>query len=313
MINARKILRKTKGLSQPERISLHNGRKSYLLDYVVDDDFGNIPREIMFMCVKMYIEQQCQNGYKNFALWLHALYENGGTGTQMMIGKTIDRMDAHKINEVDSYAVEKLLKRKPKNEIIDVETLIQDLGNIYDLEGQRELDYEDTTTQQWVNIIALGRAAVIPESELQAEGDFAGYEERTVTYAAARTLENAGAIHYIEGERVTDGMIKIGVDSRYLKDGFSGEYEKITAPYADVKKWNNMNPPELWCSFTSYDAETGLCEAMKPVECNIKTDDNYNTAYSYKRQQRQRGKRDIAPPVINVEDLNVEVPECLLN
>lgn len=310
MINARKILRNIRGLSQSERISLHSGRKSYLLN---DEDFGNIPRNIMFICVRMYIEQQCENGFKSFALWLHDVYENGSTGTQIMIGKTLDCMDSHKVSQVDSYAVEKLLKRKPKNISIDIEGLISDLDNIYDLDGQRDMDYEETTIEQWINVIALGRAVVIPASELQAEGDFTGYEEITVTYAAAEALNKAGAMHYIDGEKVNAGMIKVAVDNRFLSQNFSGEYEKITAPYADVKKWNNANPPELWCSFNSYDAETGLCEAMKPVECNIKTDDKYNTAYSYKRQQRQRGRRDITPPVINVEDLNVEVPECLLN
>ena len=64
MINARKILRNVRTMTQQERIGLHSGRKPWLLDIVVDDDFGNIPREVMFTCLRMYIEQQCKNGYK---------------------------------------------------------------------------------------------------------------------------------------------------------------------------------------------------------------------------------------------------------
>lgn len=148
---------------------------------------------------------------------------------------------------------------------------------------------------------------------MQAEDEFTGYEERTVSYAAAQALERMDGMHYIEGEKVNGGMIKVAIDTRYLNSEFSGNHEEITAPYVDCKTWNNSNPPELQIVFESYDDETGLCSAKKPIECRIKTDEKYNAAYSYKRQQRQRGSRDIKPPVINVEDLNMEVPECLLN
>lgn len=313
MINARKILRNVRTMTQQERIGLHSGRKPWLLDVAVDDDFGHIPREVMFACLRMYIEQQCKNGYKSFPLWLHDLYSSAGQGIQLRIGKTIDAMDAKKVYQIDNYAVIKLLRDKPKNIMIDVEALINDLDDIYNLDEQREMDSEQTVIDRWTWIIACGVKAILPESELQAEGEFSGYEEHTVSYAAAQALERANGMHYIEGEKVNDGMIKIAVDTRFLSGDFSGNYEEITAPYADCKAWNNSNPPELQIVFASYDSETGLCKAKKPVECNITTDERYNAAYSYKRKQRQRGSHDITPPVINVDDLNVEVPECLLN
>lgn len=313
MLNARKILKNVNKMTQQERIGLHSGRKMWLLDVAVDDYFGNIPREVMFTCIRMYIEQQCKNGYKSFPLCLHDLYSSAGQGTQHRIGKTIDAMTAKKVYQIDDYAVIRLLRDKPKNVVIDVEALINDLDDIYNLDEQRELDYGETVIDRWTWIIACGIKAVLPESELQAEGEFTGYEERTVSYAAARALERADGMHYIEGEKVNNGMIKIAVDTRFLNSEFSGNYEEITAPYADCKAWNNSNPPELQIVFSSYDSETGLCKAKKPIECNITTDEKYNAAYSYKRQQRQRGSRDIIPPVINIDDLNVEVPECLLN
>lgn len=313
MINARKILRNVRTMTQQERIGLHSGRKSWLLDIAVDDDFGNIPREVMFTCLRMYIEQQCKNGYKPFPLWLHDLYNNAGRGVQLRIGKTIDTMDAKKVYQIDDYAVIKLLRDKPKNVVIDIESLINDLDDIYNLDEQREMDTEHTVIDRWTWIIACGIQAVLPASELQAEGEFSGYEERTVSYAAAQALERVNGMHYIEGEKVNEGMVKIAIDTRFLSSEFSGNYEEITAPYADCKRWNYSNPPELQIVFASYDSETGLCKAKKPTECNIATDEKYNAAYSYKRQQRQHGSHDITPPVINVDDLNVEVPECLLN
>lgn len=313
MINARKILRNVRTMTQQERIGLHSGRQPWLLDDAVEDDFGNIPREVMFTCLRMYIEQQCTNGYKPFPLWLHDLYNSAGQGMQLRIGKTIDAMTARKVNRIDDYAVIRLLRDKPKNIIVDVEALINDLDDIYNLDEQREMDTEYTVIDRWTWIIACGIQAVLPASELQAEGEFSGYEEHTVSYAAAQALERVNGMHYIEGEKVNSGMIKIAVDTRFLSGDFSGNYEEITAPYADCKAWNNSNPPELQIVFESYDSETGLCKAKKPVECNITTDERYNAAYSYKRQQRQRGSHDITPPVINVDDLNVEVPECLLN
>lgn len=313
MINARKILQNVRAMTQQERIGLHRGRKSWLLNIAVDDDFGHIPRGVMSACVRMYIEQQCKNGYKSFPLWLHDLYNSAGRGTQHIIGRTIDVMDAKKVCQIDDYAVIKMLRDKPKDVIIDVEALITDLDDIYNLDEQREMDTEHTVIDRWTWIIACGIQAVLPASELQAEGKFSGYEERTVSYAAAQALERVNGMHYIEGEKVNEGMIKIAVDTRFLSSEFSGNYEEITAPYADCKAWNNSNPPELQIVFTSYDSETGLCRAKKPAECKIQTDEKYNAAYSYKRQQRQRGSHDITPPVINVDDLNVEVPECLLN
>lgn len=86
MINARKILRNVRTMTQQERIGLHSGRKSWLLGIAVDDDFGNIPRGVMSACIRMYIEQQCNNGYKPFPLWLHDLYNSAGQGTQHIIG-----------------------------------------------------------------------------------------------------------------------------------------------------------------------------------------------------------------------------------
>lgn len=56
MINARKILRNVRTMTQQERIGLHSGRKPWMLDIAVDDDFGHIPREVMFTCLRMYIE-----------------------------------------------------------------------------------------------------------------------------------------------------------------------------------------------------------------------------------------------------------------
>lgn len=313
MLNVRKILKNVNKMTQQEKILLHSNKKPWLLNIAVDDDFGNIPREVMFTCIRMYIEQQCKNGYKSFPLWLHDLYSSAGQGTQHRIGKTIDAMTAKKVYQIDDYAVIRLLRDKPKNVVIDVEALINDLDDIYNLDEQRELDYGETVIDRWTWIIACGIKAVLPESELQAEGEFTGYEERTVSYAAAQALERADGMHYIEGEKVNEGMIKIAVDTRFLSSEFSGNYEEITAPYADCKTWNNSNPPELQIVFASYDSKTGLCRAKKPAECNITTDEKYNAAYSYKRQQRQRGSHDITPPVINVDDLNVEVPECLLN
>ena len=313
MINARKILRNVRTMTQQERIGLHSCRKPWLLDVAVDDDFGNIPREVMHLCIRMYIEQQCTNGYKPFPLWLHDVYNNAGRGMQQRIGKTIDAMTASKVYQIDDYAVIKLLRDKPKNVVIDIEALINDLDDIYNLDEQRDMDSEQTVIDRWTWIIACGIRATLPESELQAEGEFTGYEERTVSYSAAQALERVNGMHYIEGEGVNAGMIKIAVDTRFLSNEFSGNYEEITAPYADCKNWNNSNPPELQIVFESYDNTTGLCRAKKPIECRIETDEKYNAAYSYKRQQRQRGSRDIIPPVINVDDLNVEVPECLLN
>lgn len=313
MLNVRKILKNVNKMTQQEKILLHSNKKPWLLDIAVDDDFGNIPRGVMSACVRMYIEQQCKNGYKPFPLWLHDLYNSAGQGIQHRIGRTIDVMDAKKVYQIDDYTVIRLLRDKPKNVVIDVEALINDLDDIYNLDEQREMDSEQTVIDRWTWIIACGVKAVLPESELQAEGEFTGYEERTVSYAAAQALERADGMHYIEGEKVNEGMIKIAVDTRFLNSEFSGNYEEITAPYADCKTWNNSNPPELQIVFASYDSKTGLCRAKKPAECNITTDEKYNAAYSYKRQQRQRGSHDITPPVINVDDLNVEVPECLLN
>ena len=130
MLNARRILKNINKMTQQERIGLHSGRKPWLLDVAVDDNFGHIPREVMFTCLRMYIEQQCKNGYKSFPLWLHDLYNSAGQGMQLRIGKTIDAMDAKKVYQIDNYAVLRLLRDKPKNVIIDVEALINDLDDI---------------------------------------------------------------------------------------------------------------------------------------------------------------------------------------
>lgn len=176
------------------------------------------------------------------------------------------------------------------------------------------MDGSDTVVARWTSIIACGKSALYKKSQLaQADGECPGYEDRIITYAAAQALQAVGGMHYLAGEHVQDGMIKVAVDTRYLTNDFSGNYEKITAPYADCKNWNNQNPPELWIQFISYDAETGLCEAVKPSECNIETNASYNAAYASKRQQKQAGSRDITPPIIDVADLNVEIPECLMN
>lgn len=194
MLNARRILKNINKMTQQERIGLHSGRKPWLLDVAVDDDFGNIPREVMFTCLRMYIEQQCKNGYKSFPLWLHDLYNSAGQGMQHRIGKTVDTMDAKKVYRIDDYAVIRLLRDKPKNVIIDVEALINDLDDIYNLDEQREMDTEYTVIDRWTWIIACVVKAILPESELQAEGEFSGYEERTVSYAAAQALERANGI-----------------------------------------------------------------------------------------------------------------------
>lgn len=162
MLNARKILKNVKNMTQQERIGLHSGRKPWLLDIAVDDDFGNIPREVMYTCIRMYIEQQCKNGYKSFPLWLHDLYYSGGQGIKYKIGKTIDAMTVKKINRIDDYAVIKLLRDKPKNIMIDVEALINDLDDIYNLDEQREMDTECTVIDRWTRVIACGVKAVLP-------------------------------------------------------------------------------------------------------------------------------------------------------
>lgn len=140
MINARKILKNVNKMTQQERIGLHSCRKPWLLDVAVDDDFSNIPSEVMFACLRMYIEQQCTNGFKPFPLWLHNLYNSAGQGIQHRIGKTIDAMTAKRVNQIDNYAVIQLLRGKPKNVAIDIESLIQDLDDIYNLDEQREMD-----------------------------------------------------------------------------------------------------------------------------------------------------------------------------
>lgn len=313
MINARKILRETKNLSQRDRIKLHSGRAPWMLD-LVTDDCDNLPRAVLWECVRLYINQGCSRGYKNFALWLHECWEGGSVTTQARLGHMIDAMNPHRVSEIREDVVIAMLRMAPRQGDIDVEQLILDLDDIYDLETQSQLDYPDTVIDRWTSIIACGKSALYKKSQLtQADGECTGYEDRTITYAAAQALQSVGGMHYLNGEHVQGGMIKVAVDTRYLTDDFSGNYEKITAPYADCKNWNNQNPPERWIQFTSYDEQTGLCEAVKPVECPMNTNPAYNAAYVSKRQQKQRGRRDIVPPVIDVADLNMEVPTCMLN
>lgn len=284
-----------------------------MMDWVVDD-YGNLPQEVLWWCVRLYIQQGCNRGYKNFALWLHECWEHGSMTTQARLGHMIDAMNPHRVSKIRDDVVIAMLRMAPQRGDIDVEQLILDLDDIYDLKTQSQLGDSDTVVARWTSIIACGKSALYKKSQLtQADGECTGYEDRTITYAAAQALQAVGGMHYLAGEHVQDGMIKVAVDTRYLTDDFSGNYETITAPYADCKNWNNQNPPERWIQFTSYDEQTGLCEAVKPVECPMTTNPVYNAAYVSKRRQKQRGRRDIVPPVIDVADLNVEVPECMLN
>lgn len=315
MINARKILRNVKNLPHRGKMGLHSGSQMWLVDYVCEDGTGNIPLEVMHMCLRMYIGQGCENGKKTFELWLHDIYQNCGYRAQQRIGRKFDAMNSNLVDEIDSNVVIRMLKNKPKTILIDIEKLILDLDDIYDLETQRTIrEGERSMIDQWIVVIALGENFTRKNTMLKTiDGDASEYVERKITYAAARVLEDVGAMHYIEGEHVQDGLIKVAVDSRYIGKDFSGNYEKFIAPYADCKRWNNQNPPERWIQFLSYDEKTGLCEAVKPAECPLKTDAIYNAAYASKRQQKQSGSREITPPVIDAADLNVEVPECLLN
>ena len=296
MINARKILRDFREFQE----------------YPVD--CGNIPQEVMRQCLCMYRAQNCQRGHKNFAMWLYECYNNANSGTKSMIGNMLDAMDVHNVGYIDDNAVIQLLRIRANDEPIDIEQLILELDEIYDEDGQLAMDYMDTTIMRWIRVTALGKSALKNRTAFTpADSECTGYEERLVTYAAAQALHEVDGMHYLDGEHVRDGLIKIAVDTRYLNEHFSGQYERIIAPYADCKKWNNQNPPELWIQFISYDAETGLCEAVKPSECNIETNASYNAAYASKRQQKQAGSRDITPPIIDAADLNMEIPECLLN
>ena len=67
MINARKILRNVKNLPHRGKMGLHSGSQMWLVDYVCEDGIGNIPLEVMHMCLRMYIGQGCENGKKHLS------------------------------------------------------------------------------------------------------------------------------------------------------------------------------------------------------------------------------------------------------
>lgn len=119
MINARKILREVKNLSQGEKIKLHSGREPQMMDWIVDD-YGNLPQEVLWWCVRLYIQQGCSRGYKNFALWLNECWENGSATTQARLGHMIDEMNPHRVSEIRDDVVIAMLRMAPQRGDIDV-------------------------------------------------------------------------------------------------------------------------------------------------------------------------------------------------
>lgn len=140
MIKAKEILNETKKLQDFQKRQIITGGS--MLDCVCYHGFGNIPREIMRMCLEIYIKQGCKNGEYRYqdavrlvALHKHNADESGfikwlgiwSDGFSMMRPRSIQNC----CDETKERIIRTLFSILPTGIKINVEELITDLDKIF--------------------------------------------------------------------------------------------------------------------------------------------------------------------------------------
>lgn len=157
MIEVKEILNETKKLQDFQKRQIITGGR--ILDCVCYDGFGNIPREIMRMCLEIYIKQGCKNGEYRYqdavrlvALHKHNTDESGFIKWLGVWSDDFSMMRPRNIQDCCDETRERLISALfsllPNGVKINIEELITDLDKIFS-EEEEQLELKETTIMKW--------------------------------------------------------------------------------------------------------------------------------------------------------------------
>lgn len=157
MIEVKEILNETKKLQDFQKRQIIIGGR--ILDCVCYDGFGNIPREVMRMCLTVYINQDCKNGTYTYqdavrlvALHKHNTDESGFIKWLGIWSDDFSMMRPRSIqnccDETKERIIRTLFSILPTGIKINVEELITDLDKIFS-EKEKQLELKETTIMKW--------------------------------------------------------------------------------------------------------------------------------------------------------------------
>ena len=157
MIEVKEILNETKKLQDFQKRQIITGDS--MLDCVCYHGFGNIPREIMRMCLEIYIKQGCKNGEYRYqdavrlvALHKHNTDESGFIKWLGVWSDDFSMMRPRNIqdccDETRNRLISALFSLLPNGVKINIEELITDLDKIFS-EEEEQLELKKTTIMKW--------------------------------------------------------------------------------------------------------------------------------------------------------------------
>lgn len=157
MIEVKEILNETKKLQDFQKRQIITGDS--MLDCVCYHGFGNIPREIMRMCLEIYIKQGCKNGEYRYqdavrlvALHKHNIDESGFIKWLGIWSDDFSMMRPRSIqnccDETRERLISALFSLLPNGVKINIEELITDLDKIFS-EEEEQLELKETTIMKW--------------------------------------------------------------------------------------------------------------------------------------------------------------------
>lgn len=154
------------------------------------------------------------------------------------------------------------------------------------------------------------------------------FEEKYEQHTIPKTLidkypELAKNVRFVGGEEADEeGFISVYIDKNFDSDKISLSYELVEMKYKDYIQWNKSHELSETLILDSYDEETKLAEVYVPDKCKDELVQDPEDLKKYgARNERLHAVRTgwvteavlSTPEVINAEELNVEVPECLQN
>ena len=159
MIDAEKILKNVRNLSIDEKNKIICGGK--MLDYVCEGDYGNLSREILHICLTLYIRQGSMNGKHTYqeSLKLVAIENFVNNNRKRWVYDVMrfleDLIPVRVDDETDigkEMTVRRLISFKPQKVKINIKEFITDLDKIYD-ENEIKLNPDDTTINKWLETL----------------------------------------------------------------------------------------------------------------------------------------------------------------
>ena len=159
MIDAEKILKNVKNLSIDEKNKIICGEK--MLDYVCEGDYGNLTREILHICLTLYIRQGSMNGRHTYqeSLKLVAIENFVNNNRKRWVYDVMrfleDLIPVRVDDETDigkEMAVRRLISFKPQKVKINIKEFITDLDKIYD-KNEIKLNPDYTTINKWLETL----------------------------------------------------------------------------------------------------------------------------------------------------------------